>query len=406
MGAMDQGSASYNGITGSYARALGPGVKLHLNLIWNESENSDGQRRLRHGRRVRPQGVVLASNANSGPARPAPEDFQRRREPPFFLCPAAFTAAVCPSRVISPGGQRSGDLFTPRARDFSAPLGSGRKCRGERGPAAIATLPSSPPFFDHLRRAGDDPPGSSQSAIPASASRRDPADRRRVACRQRLAGEPAGGEIDQGVVVSGAPVRIAGDAVDDVDEGRRSRFRPRSPPPPRGGAASRTVSPISCAPPGMLQRSDTGGFGALDQQAPRRRGRSRPRRRRSAVRDSFGRRSPHCLPGSRVHPVLLSARSRASLYCIAPRYRPTSRIRRKGRAMFVGIDFGRLRDIRSRGGQEILHRLGPRDRRGRARGEDIRDRNRQPYSSSGRSARAASPRRSAPPAGSARWSGG
>jgi len=27
---------------GSYARALGPGVKVHLNLIWNESQDATG----------------------------------------------------------------------------------------------------------------------------------------------------------------------------------------------------------------------------------------------------------------------------------------------------------------------------------------------------------------------------
>ena len=26
---------------GSYARALGPGMKVHMNLIWNQSENGD-----------------------------------------------------------------------------------------------------------------------------------------------------------------------------------------------------------------------------------------------------------------------------------------------------------------------------------------------------------------------------
>ena len=39
VGEMDDGGASYTAVTGSYARALGPGVKLHINLIWNESDD-------------------------------------------------------------------------------------------------------------------------------------------------------------------------------------------------------------------------------------------------------------------------------------------------------------------------------------------------------------------------------
>ena len=39
VGEMDEGGASYTAVTGSYARALGPGVKLHINLIWNESDD-------------------------------------------------------------------------------------------------------------------------------------------------------------------------------------------------------------------------------------------------------------------------------------------------------------------------------------------------------------------------------
>ena len=42
VGEMDEGQESHTAIMGSYARALGPGVKLHMNLIWNETENSDG----------------------------------------------------------------------------------------------------------------------------------------------------------------------------------------------------------------------------------------------------------------------------------------------------------------------------------------------------------------------------
>ncbi len=41
-GEMDMGDASHTKIMGSYARALGPGVKVHMNLLWNESSNGDG----------------------------------------------------------------------------------------------------------------------------------------------------------------------------------------------------------------------------------------------------------------------------------------------------------------------------------------------------------------------------
>ena len=39
---MDEGSASHTAIMGSYARTLGPGVKVHTNLLWNETEKGDG----------------------------------------------------------------------------------------------------------------------------------------------------------------------------------------------------------------------------------------------------------------------------------------------------------------------------------------------------------------------------
>ena len=42
VGEMDDGGATYSAITGSYARTLGPGVKLHMNLIWNESDDGAG----------------------------------------------------------------------------------------------------------------------------------------------------------------------------------------------------------------------------------------------------------------------------------------------------------------------------------------------------------------------------
>ena len=41
-GEMDMGDASHTKIMGSYARVIGPGAKVHLNLLWNESENNAG----------------------------------------------------------------------------------------------------------------------------------------------------------------------------------------------------------------------------------------------------------------------------------------------------------------------------------------------------------------------------
>ena len=38
-GEMDQGGASYSAVMGSYARSLGPGMKAHVNLIRNQSDN-------------------------------------------------------------------------------------------------------------------------------------------------------------------------------------------------------------------------------------------------------------------------------------------------------------------------------------------------------------------------------
>ena len=42
VGEMDEGSASHTAIMGSYARTLGPGVKMHTNLLWNDTESGDG----------------------------------------------------------------------------------------------------------------------------------------------------------------------------------------------------------------------------------------------------------------------------------------------------------------------------------------------------------------------------
>ena len=44
VGEMDDTSASYSAVMGSYARVLGPGVSTHLNLMWNESESADGMK--------------------------------------------------------------------------------------------------------------------------------------------------------------------------------------------------------------------------------------------------------------------------------------------------------------------------------------------------------------------------
>ena len=41
MGEMKKTGAQYNAVMGSYARALGPGMKVHMNLIWNQSDNGE-----------------------------------------------------------------------------------------------------------------------------------------------------------------------------------------------------------------------------------------------------------------------------------------------------------------------------------------------------------------------------
>ena len=41
-GEMEDTQAFYSTVMGSYARVLGPGVKTHINVIWNGSENGDG----------------------------------------------------------------------------------------------------------------------------------------------------------------------------------------------------------------------------------------------------------------------------------------------------------------------------------------------------------------------------
>ncbi len=41
-GEMDEDSRTHTAVMGSYARALGPGVKVHMNLLWNETENAAG----------------------------------------------------------------------------------------------------------------------------------------------------------------------------------------------------------------------------------------------------------------------------------------------------------------------------------------------------------------------------
>ena len=36
---MDESGASHTVVMGSYARAMGPGIKAHMNVIWNETSN-------------------------------------------------------------------------------------------------------------------------------------------------------------------------------------------------------------------------------------------------------------------------------------------------------------------------------------------------------------------------------
>ena len=43
-GEMDNSDAFHTVLMGSYARAMGPGVKVHLNAIWNSTESGDGMK--------------------------------------------------------------------------------------------------------------------------------------------------------------------------------------------------------------------------------------------------------------------------------------------------------------------------------------------------------------------------
>ena len=43
-GEMNETDAFHTAVMGSYARAMGPGVKTHLNVIWNSTENGDGSK--------------------------------------------------------------------------------------------------------------------------------------------------------------------------------------------------------------------------------------------------------------------------------------------------------------------------------------------------------------------------
>ena len=41
-GEMNETDAFHSALMASYARAMGPGVKVHLNAIWNSTESGDG----------------------------------------------------------------------------------------------------------------------------------------------------------------------------------------------------------------------------------------------------------------------------------------------------------------------------------------------------------------------------
>ena len=43
-GEMDNTDAFHTVVMGSYARAMGPGIKAHMNVIWNSTENGDGSK--------------------------------------------------------------------------------------------------------------------------------------------------------------------------------------------------------------------------------------------------------------------------------------------------------------------------------------------------------------------------
>ena len=41
MGEMDESGAQHSAVMGSYARSMGPGAKVHMDLIWNQSDNGE-----------------------------------------------------------------------------------------------------------------------------------------------------------------------------------------------------------------------------------------------------------------------------------------------------------------------------------------------------------------------------
>ena len=61
MGSMKETDASYTAVMGSYARALGPGVKWHANLIWMDSESAKS-----NGMRYGNDGTALATQTDAG----------------------------------------------------------------------------------------------------------------------------------------------------------------------------------------------------------------------------------------------------------------------------------------------------------------------------------------------------
>ena len=61
LGEMKNTDASYTAVMGSYARALGPGVKWHANVIWMDSESAKS-----NGMRYGTDGTALATQTDAG----------------------------------------------------------------------------------------------------------------------------------------------------------------------------------------------------------------------------------------------------------------------------------------------------------------------------------------------------
>ena len=110
VGEMDESGATYSAITGSYARALGPGVKVHMNLIWKRIGRRRGIRETAVSRQS------LASRWCSSVQRCFPGPGDRRRTLLRRAARAALLLSAARKRGPGQGGARRGDARHGMAR--------------------------------------------------------------------------------------------------------------------------------------------------------------------------------------------------------------------------------------------------------------------------------------------------